>query len=188
MDAIIRARLEWVKLYLATQDAGYVCRHCGISRPTLRKWLKRYQAQGIPGLSALSKRPINSPNKKLDTQLTAKILELRNERNIGARRIQLELFREHNTHLSLASIHKALKRANAKPIKKLKRNKQLRGYTSLHCVQQIASYNKDKYIQIISFLLAHGADVTLKNADGETPLDIEKRIGRFSWLQEALLT
>ncbi len=47
MDAKIKARLGWVKLYLEKQDFGYVCRHCGISRPTLRKWYRRYNARGI---------------------------------------------------------------------------------------------------------------------------------------------
>lgn len=74
------------------QDFGYVCRHCGISSPTLRKWYRRYNAKGIEGLSDISKKPHNSSNKKLREQLIEKILILRNERNIGARRIQLELF------------------------------------------------------------------------------------------------
>lgn len=55
-------------------------------------------------------------------------MALRNERNIGARRIQLELFREHEIHLSLASIHKALKRSSAKLLKKLKRDKKFKRY------------------------------------------------------------
>lgn len=42
MNKQIKAREEWVKHYLETQDAGYVCRRCGISRPTLRKWHRRY--------------------------------------------------------------------------------------------------------------------------------------------------
>lgn len=37
MKQQIKARLIWVNLYLETKDAGYVCRKCGISRPTLRK-------------------------------------------------------------------------------------------------------------------------------------------------------
>ena len=117
MDTKIKARLGWIKLYLEKQDFGYVCRHCGISRPTLRKWYRRYNAKGIEGLSDISKKPHNSPNKKLREQLIEKILTLRNERNIGARRIQLELFIQDGTLLSLASIHKALKWSNAKPIK-----------------------------------------------------------------------
>jgi DNA-directed RNA polymerase subunit RPC12/RpoP len=42
----IKGRLTWVKLYDLQKDAGYVCRHCGISRPTLGKWYKRYKAKG----------------------------------------------------------------------------------------------------------------------------------------------
>jgi len=128
MDTKIKARLGWIKLYLEKQDFGYVCRHCGISRPTLRKWYRRYNAKGIEGLSDISKKPHNSPNKKLREQLIEKILTLRNERNIGARRIQLELFIQDGTLLSLASIHKALKWSNAKPIKKLKRDKKFKRY------------------------------------------------------------
>ena len=92
MDTKIKARLGWIKLYLEKQDFGYVCRHCGISRPTLRKWYRRYNAKGIEGLSDISKKPLNSSNKKLREQLIEKILTLRNERNIRTRRIQLELF------------------------------------------------------------------------------------------------
>ena len=128
MDTKIKARLGWIKLYLEKQDFGYVCRHCGISRTTLRKWYRRYNATGIEGLSDISKKPHNSSNKKLREQLIEKILTLRNERNIGARRIQLELFIQEGTRLSLASIHKALKRSNVKPIKNLKRDKKFKRY------------------------------------------------------------
>ena len=34
---LLRARLQWVQLYLRTGHAGLTCRRCGISRPTLRK-------------------------------------------------------------------------------------------------------------------------------------------------------
>lgn len=88
MEPILRARLKWVELYLDTGDAGYVCRRYGISRPTLRKWFKRYQKEGIKGLADLSKKPLFTPNKKIDDQITEWILELKNNRNLGARRIQ----------------------------------------------------------------------------------------------------
>jgi transposase-like protein len=39
---LTKARLAWVELYAKTGDAGLVCRRCGISRPTLRKWWRRY--------------------------------------------------------------------------------------------------------------------------------------------------
>jgi len=39
MNPEIKKRLTWIKLFEATGDAGLTCRRCGISRPTLRKWL-----------------------------------------------------------------------------------------------------------------------------------------------------
>lgn len=70
MDKQLKARLAWVSLYLETKNAGYVCLHCGISRPTLRKWVGRYQISGIQGLKDLSKRPKSSPNTKINDELS----------------------------------------------------------------------------------------------------------------------
>ncbi|KTD63609.1 transposase (ISmav2) [Legionella santicrucis] len=56
---------EWVNLYIETQDAGYVCRRWGISRPTLRKWYLRYLEEGEKGLNDKSKRPLSSPNQNI---------------------------------------------------------------------------------------------------------------------------
>jgi len=127
-DAEIRMRLGWVKLYEETGDAGYVCRRCGISRPTLRKWQKRFKEQGIEGLQSKSKRPYNSPTKKIFEEQEQWILELRSSMNIGARRIQNELVRQYNYHLSLASIQKVLNKHSTKPIRKVKRRKQINRY------------------------------------------------------------
>jgi len=66
MDRQLKARLNWVNLYLETKNASHVCIHCGISRPTLRKWVARYQEFGIEGLKDLSKRPKSSPNTKVN--------------------------------------------------------------------------------------------------------------------------
>lgn len=60
MNDEVRKRLTWIKLYEDTQNAGLVCRHCGISRPTLRKWLKRYGEHGLKGLYGIKFRP-NKP-------------------------------------------------------------------------------------------------------------------------------
>lgn len=70
MESTLRARLKWVELYQETRDAGYVCRQCGISRPTLRKWSKRYHNEGINGLADQSKKPHSCPNQKVDKQIT----------------------------------------------------------------------------------------------------------------------
>jgi transposase len=76
MEQVIKARLKWVTLYEERGDAGYVCRRCGISRPTLRKWYKRYQELGIEGLNDQSRRPIHSPNKKVNQQIEEWILDV----------------------------------------------------------------------------------------------------------------
>src|SRR6266542_6739134 len=84
----IKQRLAWITLYQETGHAGLTCRRCGISRPTLRKWLRRYEELGIHGLKSQSKRPNNSPARKLSDQEIVWILDLRRARKLGVRRIQ----------------------------------------------------------------------------------------------------
>lgn len=118
METEVRARLRWVQLYDQIGDAGTVCRRCGISRPTLRKWLRRYQADGLVGLSSKSRRPNSSPNRKVSADHESWILELCRKRNLGARRIQSELNRLHECRLSLATIHKVLRKHKVKPLRR----------------------------------------------------------------------
>ncbi len=118
MNREIQQRLQWVKLYETSGDAGFVCRRCGISRPTLRKWWRRYLAQGIAGLESHSRRPKRSPSTKTGTCEVALILELRSQRNLGARRIQSELKRLHSISLAIATIHKVLCQNQVKPVVK----------------------------------------------------------------------
>ena len=121
MNREIQQRLQWVRLYEKFGDAGLVCRRCGISRPTLRKWWRRYQEHGVDGLARRSRWPHSSPNIKAGQHEEQLILDLRNDRNLGARRIQSELRRLHAISLSLATIHKVLQRNHVKPIKKYRK-------------------------------------------------------------------
>ena len=121
MNNEIQLRLVWIKLLESSGDAGLVCRKCGITRPTLRKWWRRYQELGKDGLVSQSKRPHSSPNLKTTEKVERLILELRATRNLGARRLQSELFRLHNTSLGLATIHKVLKKHHVKPVQKFRR-------------------------------------------------------------------
>jgi len=108
MDKIQKTRLAWIELYQKIKDAGIVCRRCGISRPTLRKWLQRYKENGIDGLTEHSRRP-HKIVKKVSTDQEKIILSLRNERKLGVRRVQSEIKRLHGISLSLATIHKIFK-------------------------------------------------------------------------------
>jgi transposase InsO family protein len=127
MDHKKHSRLQWVKMYFETQDAGFVCRRCGISRPTLRKWLKRYNNLGEDGLIEQSRKPHRSPNSKQRDQLTSLVHDLRSK-NLGARRIQSELFRQNEIAISLATIHKILNKLMVKPLLKIKRIKRFKRY------------------------------------------------------------
>ena len=108
MDA--QTRLGWLRLYEETGDAGVVCRRCGISRPTLRKWWRRYRAEGMAGLEERSRRPRSSPGRKVLEGEERLILQLRRERRLGLKRLRVELIRTHELHFSLDTLHKVLVR------------------------------------------------------------------------------
>jgi transposase InsO family protein len=128
MDRNVHARLKWVRLYQKTMNAGYVCLHCGISRPTLRKWVQRYNTSGYNGLFDRSRRPKHSPCRKVNKLEEMRILDLRVKRNLGARRIQNELIHRYRFKLSLATIHKVLANNHVPPLKKLKRTRKIKRY------------------------------------------------------------
>jgi transposase len=87
----LRARLKWISLYENMKNAGLVCRRCGISHPTLRKWLKRYAGNGLSDLKDQSRRPLNISNQKVLKDQEKLILDLRLNRKFGVKRIQSEL-------------------------------------------------------------------------------------------------
>ncbi|HWR59157.1 MAG TPA: IS481 family transposase [Thermodesulfovibrionales bacterium] len=128
MQRDVRSRLSWVNLYKETGDAGLVCRKCGISRPTLRKWIRRYEEHGEEGLLSVSRRPHRSPNLKVTDEMRQWITEMRSANNLGARRIQNELKWLHSCKLSLASIHKVLRDLQMPPLRKTRRFREPKRY------------------------------------------------------------
>lgn len=115
MNHEVKQRLGWVKRDEQLGDAGVVCRNCGISRPTLRKWWRRYQQQGVAGLQSQSNRPHHSPNRKVTPQQEWWIVNLR-QRRLGVRRLENELAREHDCPLCIAPIDQVLKRLKQPPL------------------------------------------------------------------------
>ncbi len=58
--------------------------------PTVRKWLRRYEGQGLKGLQQLSRAPHSCPHK-IGGELAARVVELRRQLpTFGARRLQRE--------------------------------------------------------------------------------------------------
>jgi transposase InsO family protein len=103
-----KTRLGWIRLYEQLGDAGLVCRRCGISRPTLRKWWRRYQAEGIVGLEERSRRPRRAAGRKIFAEQETLILELRRSRQLGIKQLRNELLRDHGLRLSLDTLHRVL--------------------------------------------------------------------------------
>ena len=120
-ERAVRQRLKWTAAYREVGDAGAVCRRFGISRPTLRKWLRRLEADGEAGLSELSRRPHSSPAKKVSAEAEERILALRRERRLGVKRIRAELRRLHGVQLSPSVIHKVLVRHGLNVLPRRKR-------------------------------------------------------------------
>jgi transposase InsO family protein len=123
MEREERLRLSWVEAYRELRDAGAVCRRFGISRPTLRKWLRRFEAEGASGLRARSRAPHRSPSAKVGAEGEALILELRRTRRLGIKRLRHELRRLHGLQLSPATIHKVLVRHALNVLPRCKRSR-----------------------------------------------------------------
>ena len=121
-------RLSWIMACQTLGDAGAVCRRFGVSRPTLRKWLRRYEADGEAGLREKSRRPHRSPALKADRVQEARILDLRREQRLEIKRLRNELHRLHAVRLSAATIHKVLVRhqLNMLPTRRRLRHKPKR--------------------------------------------------------------
>jgi transposase len=126
---VVQARLTWVQMYQQTGNAGLTCRRCGISRPTLRKWHRRYEAEGEPGLHARSRRPHRLRASNVDEVLRERMLHLRRERNLGPKRIQAELLRHDRLRRSTSTIWKVLHRADVGPLRRPRRTRQAKRYS-----------------------------------------------------------
>ena len=109
---------------MKTKDAGLVCRRCGISRPTLRLWVKRFEEFGVDGLSFRSKRPHRLPVAKATTKEEQWIVELC-QRRLGSSRIQSELLRLHGCLLAHHTIQKVLDRQQHPPLKSTRRPRKV---------------------------------------------------------------
>lgn len=68
-------RLEMVRLAKKYSKAE-AARMCGVSRPTVYKWLGRYELYGLEGLKDRSRKPHCSPHR-LDGRIEARIVRMR---------------------------------------------------------------------------------------------------------------
>ena len=82
----VNLRLKIVHTWQQCGSLRETARQLSISRNTVRKWVRRYLAQGEAGLRDRSRRPQRTPNRT-PPQLEDQVLSLHRERGWGRRRI-----------------------------------------------------------------------------------------------------
>jgi len=97
----------------------------GVSRQTLHKWVRRYEARGMPGLMDVSHRPQHSPNRAAAAAEAAACEFRRRHPSWGPRRIVHELASQ-GTTLSRATAYSILVRQHL--IESLARRRPPEGY------------------------------------------------------------
>ena len=60
---LVKARQQLIKTYQETKSISETARRWHTSRQVVRKWLRRFEAQGLQGLQDLSRRPHSSPRQ-----------------------------------------------------------------------------------------------------------------------------
>jgi transposase InsO family protein len=79
---------------LASQEKTNIrqlCRQFGISPATAYKWLRRFQAQGVPGLQELSRRPNSSPGRTTEAIEKAVLAQRHKHPAWGGRKLRRRL-------------------------------------------------------------------------------------------------
>ncbi|MEO0109855.1 MAG: helix-turn-helix domain-containing protein, partial [candidate division WOR-3 bacterium] len=89
-EARFNLRVKMIEEYNKGKNISQISREYGVSRNTLRKWIKRYKEKGEEELKELSRKPHNSPNRT-PKEIQEKILELYKKTNWGRKRIALRL-------------------------------------------------------------------------------------------------
>jgi transposase len=103
-------RLEWIEHYLKTKNISKTCKHFGISRNTLYKWLKRYQKEGVEGLYDKPRTPKNTRKPTLRNKYKDEIIKIKKENPKWSReKISAYLQKERNIKVSPSTVYRVLK-------------------------------------------------------------------------------
>ena len=88
-----RIREEMVKRYFETDNASLTAREYSTKRQTVKKWVDRFNSEGLEGLLNQSRAPFTAPKHKTPTEVENEIVRLAKSKKlrIGQDRIQLDL-------------------------------------------------------------------------------------------------
>lgn len=127
----IKAREKWVKTYIELDSITKAAIRCGVSRPTLYRWIKRYEENGFAGLSDKSQRPINLSNLKVDKELENIILNIRKKFSWGPQRISNYLLRTKRLRVSPMTVWRVLDKNGVKPVLRRRKKSEFKRYNKL---------------------------------------------------------
>jgi transposase InsO family protein len=125
----IKARETWIKCYEQLGSVSKAARKCGIPRPTLYRWIKRYQIEGKESLKGYSKRPKKLARLKINEELEALIKSIRQEYKFGPQAISTHLLRLHSLNISTATIWRVLKKHEVPNLKKYRKQNEYIRYS-----------------------------------------------------------
>ncbi len=89
-QASMIGREKLVAIHAQTGSISATARRCETSRNVVRKWVRRFEAEGLAGLEDRSRRPRHSPNRTPEA-VQERILAERDKTGKGRKRLAWEL-------------------------------------------------------------------------------------------------
>jgi len=106
----------------STRPFAEICRSFNISRPTGYKWLQRFHGENFDGLADRSHRPHSCPHAT-SQPVVDRILELHQQTQLGARKIQRMLRDELDPVPCIDTVHEILRRHDCVEVHKPRRRR-----------------------------------------------------------------
>jgi transposase InsO family protein len=80
LSGAARGRLEWMIFWENNQrDVSLTCRHFGVARKTLYKWMKRFDKDFLKGLEELSRTPLRVRRRQYTVRQYDNVVQLRRQ-------------------------------------------------------------------------------------------------------------
>jgi len=109
----IQARRMIIETYQRCASISATAHQIGTSRQVVRKWIRRYEAEGEKGLMDRSRRPHISP-RKTPSKIERLVRKLRSKTGYGRRRLAWILRRDYNICISEDTVRHILRRLGVK--------------------------------------------------------------------------
>lgn len=104
-------RLRILEYYFKTSNVSLTCRHFGICRSYLYKWLKRYNPRYLKSLESRSTRPRKVRQATYDTDFVALIRKLRTDYpSYSSKKLARIVFRDYSFTYSAATIGRIIQK------------------------------------------------------------------------------